>query len=139
VTLDDVTAPEPFEPQDSWAGGADEEPDDLDRRPYKQLGWPIAHPTGCRCAACATEAFGKERSNHASLGPTVVAATPGDSEKDRPTAPPPGNVRPPFVPGGGAGDGAVPALEIDDVETEPQCKRCLRAWADCNCPAKGNA
>jgi hypothetical protein len=134
----DVTNAEPFEPQDSWAGGAGEEPDDLDRRPYKRLGWPIAHVTGCRCSACVgANNFGKERSSHAPLGPTVVAATPGDSE-DEPTAPAPGVVKPPFVPGAGAGSGAVPEREMDDTPTAEQCELCRGYAANCTCP-KGNA
>ncbi len=52
---DPIAFPEPFEPADDWRGGAGEEPDDLDRRPYR------ADPTRPHPADCACEVHGKPR------------------------------------------------------------------------------
>lgn len=46
----DVTAPEPFEPDDSWSGGAGEDLGELteDNRPYR-ADPNRPHPTDCDC------------------------------------------------------------------------------------------
>ncbi len=48
MTWDDVTYPEPREPEDSWSGGAGEEPD---RGQRYRLDPARPHPGDCGCSA----------------------------------------------------------------------------------------